>query len=123
MKKPLFFFISFFITAVIPALAAEVTYTGAAGRDPFALSVERRKAVEDIGAIEKSLRSLAVQGIVASASNPRAIINGKIYRIGNELLPGVRLTRIAKEGVYVTSGEKETLISRSIQPIKGKNTQ
>lgn len=116
-------FVTFFFFSAFPAQAAAVTYTGAEGRDPFSSLLEQKKMIEDPNLEEKKLRSLVVQGLVASAANPRAIINGKIYRVGNDLLPGIKVTRIQKEGVFVMIGEKETLLSRAIQPTKGKTAQ
>lgn len=101
----------------------EISYTGESGRDPFAMPFENRKVVESVDVDEKKLQALAVQGIVASSANPRAIVNGKIYQVGKELLPGVKITRIQKEGVFVMIGDKETLLSRVTQPTKGKTSQ
>ena len=102
--------------------AEEIRYTASGDRDPFASPVVQKKIFEDSGASEKKLQSLGVQGVVASVKNPRAIINGKIYRIGNEPMPGVRIVRIDKDGVLVMSGEKETLLRRPSPTIKGKKT-
>lgn len=117
-------FAVFLILLIVPAAqAAKIEYTGESGRDPFSSPFEQKRVVESAEANEKKLQTLVVQGIVASSSNPRAIVNGKIYRVGNELLPGVKVTRIEKEGVFVLSGEKETLLTRPIQPIKGKTAK
>ena len=102
--------------------AEEIRYTASGDRDPFASPVVQKKIFEDSGASEKKLQSLSVQGIVASVKNPRVIINGKIYRIGNEPIPGVRIARIDKDGILVMSGEKETLLRRPSPTIKGKKT-
>ena len=109
------------ILTAAPAQSAEIRYTGMSGRDPFAAPVDR-KTGEDPSAAEKKLRSFVIQGIVASADNPRALINGKIYRVGSELLPGAKITRIVKAGVFVMSGDKEILLGRSTPSIKGKVT-
>jgi len=106
-----------------PSQGAEVVYTGEGGRDPFAAPFENKKIVENPDINLKKMESLSVQGIVASAANPRAIVNGKIYRVGNDVLPGIKISRIEKEGVFVMVGEKETLLAKPIQPIKGKTAQ
>ena len=118
---------AFSLTALLlltaaPAQSAEVRYTGASGRDPFAAPFDRKSMGEDPNDSEKKLRTFVVQGVFASASNPRAFINSKIYRVGSELLPGAKITRIVKDGIFVTSGDKEILLNRSTPSLKGKIT-
>ncbi len=121
MNPMTFSLLALLLLTTAPAQSAEIRYTGMSGRDPFAAPLAR-KTGEDPSASEKKLRAFVVQGVVASAANPRALINGKIYRVGSELLPGAKITRIVKAGVYVTSGEKEILLSQPAPSIKGKMT-
>ena len=116
----------FFLTIVALLLgtnvqAAQVSYTAAGGRDPFAAPFVQKKSAEDPGAMETRLQSFTIQGVLASSKNPRAIINGKIYRVGNELASGIKITKISKEGVFVMIGGKETLINRAKPTTKGKS--
>ncbi len=101
-------------------LRAEVHYTASSLRDPFGGQPESQKPVDESLLVEKKLRTLIIQGVVASVKNPRAIINGKIYRVGSEPMPGIRIARIDKDGVYVMAGQKEVLLNRQTQTIKGK---
>ncbi len=117
------FLASALLFVAYPAQGAEVPYTAGDSRDPFATLLQRKKVAPGPEAGEHELRSLVVQGIVATPSNPRAIVNGKIYKIGSSILPGIRITRIEKEGLFVMIGEKETLLSRPTQPTKGKSAQ
>ncbi len=106
-----------------PAQSAEVGYTGGEGRDPFASLLEQKKIAGGADLEETGLRSVVVQGIIVSPSNPRAIVNGKIHKIGGAVMPGIKITRIEKEGVFVMLGEKEILLNRPAQQTKGKNAQ
>jgi hypothetical protein len=98
---------------------AEVRYTAASLRDPFGGQTDLTPKAEDPSAADRRVQSLLIQGMVASPKNPRAIINGKIYRVGSEPVPGVKITRIDKNGVYVQTGQKEVLLNPKTQPAKG----
>lgn len=104
------------------AQAGEVRYTGSALRDPFGGGAEAANKPDGFPAVENRLQALAIQGIVTSPGNPRAIISGKIYRVGGEPMPGIKITRIEKDGVYVLTEQKEVLLNlnRRTQTTKGK---
>lgn len=99
---------------------AEVRYTASSLRDPFGGQPDTHKKFDESSMVEKRLQALTIQGVVASAKNPRAIINGKIHRVGSEPSPGIRITRIDKDGVYVMAGQREVLLSKQVQNTKGK---
>lgn len=123
--KRLLLLMALFMSTAAASGWAEIKYTASSLRDPFARQIEApTKTPEDEpNVIEKKLLLLAVQGIVASPTNPRAIINGKIYRIGGEPMPGVKITKIVTNGVYVSTGQQEILLSRKTLPTsKGKMT-
>ena len=100
-----------FLSFETAALSAEVRYTGDSLRDPFSLTVVRRNpAVDEPALTETNLRGLTIQGILASVKDPRAIIDGKIHRVGSEVAPGAKIVRIEKNGITVLSGQKEILL-------------
>lgn len=121
MKRAAFLSIALCFCAALPA-QAEVKYTASLLRDPFALQMDAPKpGIDEPDGLVKKVLLWTVQGVVASQTNPRAIINGKIYRIGAEPIPGVKVTRIDKDGVYVSVGQKEVLLNRRAQTMsKGK---
>ena len=107
-------FIVFCLLTAVPA-HAEVRYTGAAVRDPFSADPSKQRrapAVDEATSIEKQLQTMTIEGLVASSKNPRAIINGKIYRIGEEIKPGLKIKHIDKSGVLLASSDKEMLLTQ-----------
>ena len=119
MRKAVLFVLIFLLGGA-HLLRAEVRYTASALRDPFGGQPDIQKPVDESALVEKRLQALTIQGVVASEKNPRAIINGRIYRVGSEPVPGVRITRIDKNGVYVMAGLREVLLNRQTQTTKGK---
>ncbi len=96
------------------AMAAEVHYTGSGLRDPFMRVRVSEKHEEETSRAEQRLRSLTIQGIFLSQTNPKAIINGKIYQEGGMLESG-KISKITKEGVTVQlDDKKEVFIEQKI---------
>ena len=109
--KLFFVLAALFLSFETVALGTEVRYTSDSLRDPFSLTVGRRSpAVDEPALTETNLRGLTIQGILASVKDPRAIIDGKIHRVGSEVAPGAKIVRIEKNGVTVLSGQKEILL-------------
>ncbi len=105
-----------FLISAAGAQAKEVVYTGGSYRDPFVGQVQE-KVADDTFKIEQKIRALAVQGVLLSAKNPRAIIGNKIYNVGSSLESG-KITRIDKDGVAVTVNGKEIIIEQKIRKAK-----
>ena len=101
------------MTGVVTASAAEMRYTGADLRDPF-VTLSQEKPVDEFLLVEQRLKSMNVEGLLLSPTNPRAIIGGKIYRIGSVLDVG-KISRIDKEGVAVTVNGREVVIEQKIR--------
>lgn len=115
-------FLALFLFPLATAWSAEaMQYTGAALRDPFAERVEKKVVADPAAVAEGRVRSLVVQGIVASPANPLVIINGKIYRVGAEAAPGIKIKTIDTNGVLVTVGEKDILLTQQSRIKKEKN--
>ena len=93
------------------AESAEVRYTGKTFRDPF-MDVTEIRPVDETSVMQQSIDSMNVQGILYSADNPVAIINGKIYRVGSRLGTG-QVVSIEKESVTITQGDKQFTIKQS----------
>ncbi len=86
----------------------EIKYTGSELRDPFSEKVVER--VDDSAQqAEQRIRSMVVQGMLISSSNPQAIINGKIYRVGSSIDAG-KITAIDKTGVTVSWDGRQIFI-------------
>jgi len=78
-----------------------VKYSADSLKDPFEVYSEKKKEQEPEAKLKaKPLPPLTVQGIIWGTPLPQAIINGKVLKIG-DMIDGVEITRIDKEGVEV----------------------
>ena len=93
------------------AQSAEVKYSGKALRDPF-MDTTEIKPVDDTAAVQQSIDSMSVQGVLYDIDNPVAIISGKIYHVGSPLGVG-KVARIEKEGVTISQNGKQFTIKQS----------
>ena len=111
LRSALFLFCAV-VLAAGQALAAETAqYTGKSLRDPFVDTTEVRPPDETVS-MQRSVSSMTVQGILYTAENPVAIIDGKIYRVGSRLGAG-QVVSIEKEGVTVSQNGKQFTIKQS----------
>ncbi len=92
--------------------ATAVEYTGRKYRDPFA---DPRQApisttsVDTAAQQERQLAATPVQGILYSTEQPKAIVGGKIVRVGSKVGPG-EVSRIDRDGVAVVFNNKEFVL-------------
>jgi len=121
----------FCITLLLATFAqgAQVEYTAKMLRDPFIEEVKEISAKEmeeatalaeaqaETRAMEESIDTLAVEGIVHSIKNPVAIINGQIYRVGSHLGSGV-VVKIEKEGVTISMSDKQFTLKQTLKKKK-----
>lgn len=107
----IFFAFFVFFPVAGSAQGEEAHYTGKAFRDPF-MDASETKPADDNVALQQSINSMTVQGILYAMENPVAIINGKIYRVGSRLGAG-QIVRIEKEGVTLSQGGKQFTIKQS----------
>ena len=87
---------------------AEIRYTAGSLRDPFSEQYAE-KPVDEGALLEESLKKMDVQGMVLSGQNTYAIINGKIYHVGN-MLGAAKIVNIDKTGVTASYRNKQILI-------------
>lgn len=107
-KMPGFLFFCGVLLLSNSAQGAESQYTAKMLRDPFTEAAENISA-DDTIAMEQSMDTLVVEGILSAMNNPVAIINGKIYHVGSWLGPG-QVVQIEKEGVTLSvKGKRFTL--------------
>jgi hypothetical protein len=104
----------FFYSVAVTSFAEEVRYTGAAFRDPFGGQARPNPADNNNARLDQQIKSMTIQGLLLAGKNSRAIIDGRIYRIGSVLGAG-RVTRIDQDGVTITINGKETIIKPKIR--------
>ncbi len=87
-----------------------VEYTATGLKDPFRL-FQAPKETKKLEAIDIPVNppELNISGLVWGAENPQAIINGKVFRIG-DTIENARIESIGKNGVVVAfQGKKFTI--------------
>ncbi|MCG3176040.1 MAG: hypothetical protein MOGMAGMI_00978 [Candidatus Omnitrophica bacterium] len=91
-----------------PSSAAQ--YTGRAHRDPFDETTSVSSVKDEIGAM-----GLTLEGVVWNTAEPRAIVSGKIVKIGGRL-NGIEILDISREGVKMRyKGQEFYLRKRKIK--------
>lgn len=85
----------------------EVKYNAGSFRDPFSASDDSKQdIVQEAGSGQQdkgAFPSLDIQGLIWGGEFPQAIINNKVFKVGDEV-DGMKITEIAKDGVTVLSG-------------------
>ncbi len=94
-------------TALRPP-AAE--YKASAVRDPFKAKALDIKKFNETPVDKRPLPKLNVQGLVWGGNTPQAIIDNKVVKIG-DIIQGMRIVAITKEGVTVNLDKEEYIIS------------
>ncbi|MEI8176961.1 MAG: hypothetical protein WCG78_08855 [Candidatus Omnitrophota bacterium] len=96
-----------------PREGGEIKYTGKENRDPFDNEKVKQKkeviAAVDIRPIVFPDRDFQISALIWDAKRPQAIINNKIVNIGDAVGAG-QVTRIEKQGVYLSYEGREVLI-------------
>ena len=94
-----------------PAFAA-VRYDGKGLRDPFSdpmdLLTPIKKDTPDFD-IQGAVNSLKLEGVLYGTAHPRAIINGKIYALGDNLGTW-KVMRVEKDNVVFSVNGKEYIL-------------
>lgn len=92
----------------------KIEYTSQYLRDPFQspgeIEEERRKKGRDKPIVPPTLPSLQVQGMVWNSKMPQTIINNQVLTIG-DIIEGVEILDIRREGVYVLFGESQYILT------------
>ena len=95
-----------------------VEYSADALKDPFVEYGKQQAPVSETAAPVKPLPAMSVQGIVWGGPVPQAIINGKVFKLGDNINEA-KITGINKEGVELFYGGREYLLS---SPANGGQT-
>ncbi len=94
---------------------AAVEYTGSAGRDPFGIGSTETSNAGATAVKAPPIASLKLDGIVWGGFEPRAIINGKMVKAGDQV-SGFEIVEIKKDGVRLSrDGEEQILPQKSGQ--------
>ena len=91
----------------------QLEYTTGNLRDPFEpepFEEEEEEALMNQTTSQSKLPFLSIQGIVWGSGLPQAIINNQVVKIG-DLIKGVRVVDISKEGVTVFYEGRQQLIA------------
>ena len=60
---------------------------------------------------EVALPNIVVQGVITGGSFPQAIINGKVVKIGDTVIEGIKIVNIEKNGITIFYGDKQVKIA------------
>ena len=93
------------------ALWAGVEYKAKGLRDPFGGVASAPSVPEKSEAGEEVISALEIQGLMVGGSEPLAIVNGQVVKVGSKLKVG-EVGRISKEGVVVLFHGKEFILKR-----------
>lgn len=85
-------------------------YEGKRYRDPFKSLMPGKVSKEKTGEVA-SAPKLLLEGLLWNAVPPRAILSGEVVEAG-DILQGVEVLRISKEGVTVRQSGVEFFLSR-----------
>lgn len=100
------------VVIILSLLAKKVEYTSQDGRDPFQSPFEMEGGLATTtGRVDVS--NLEVQGMVWGSTNPQAIINNTVVKIG-EAVDGAQVLDIRKEGVYILYGGKQYILRPTV---------
>ncbi len=89
-----------------------VTYAAQDLRDPFKMVFDEDKnSPNGPAAVEVPLPELTVQGVIWGTGTPQAIINNKVVKVGDTVVPGVRVIDISKEAITVFFGTRNYTLS------------
>ncbi|NQV03868.1 MAG: hypothetical protein HQ532_00055 [Candidatus Omnitrophica bacterium] len=91
----------------VPKEEVKVAYTVLSDRDPFRSPLEKEGNEETVD-IDVTLPSMTFQGMVWSSRRPQAIIDDKVYEIGDVIIIGsgetadeVKIKDIDKKGIHL----------------------
>ena len=88
------------LAAYIQVDTANAEYTVGDLRDPFKSYLPKSSFSKTSSTIVKELSKLNLSGIMWGKDMPLAIINGKVYKIGDAIL-GIKIVEINKHGVLL----------------------
>jgi len=90
----------------------KIEYKSEKLREPFQEEKIETKEQPQVQIETGPLPTLQIQGIVWGGSIPQAIINSKVFRVG-DTIEGVRITDINKKGVTVFFGNRQYNLTTS----------
>ncbi len=93
-------FMSLFLLAYIYVSIANAEYNAGELRDPFKSYLPESNLSKTSSTILKELSKLDLSGIMWGEDMPLAIINGKVYKVGDAIL-GINIVEINKQGVLL----------------------
>lgn len=97
-------------SAFVCASARAVEYTGKDYRDPFGVSGSAANLKDEIASMR-----LTLEGVLWNTTEPRAIVSGKIVKVGGTL-NGIEILDIGREGVKMRyKGQEFYLRKRKIR--------
>ena len=110
MKRKINLILLFLILFIgINAVYAEFQYTGSELRDPFKSYLPKTEIGKTRAAISQELGKLHLTGVIWGGDLPLAIINDKVYRVGESIL-GIKIIEINKTGVLLQYKEETYIL-------------
>ncbi|MDP8252839.1 MAG: hypothetical protein P9X27_00345 [Candidatus Kaelpia aquatica] len=107
--KILMIIIAVILLVSIQVYASEIEYSGGNFRDPFKSYLPESNLLRPTSSTVKGLSQLQLSGIMWGEGMPLAIINGKVYKIGDAIL-GTKIIEINKQGVLLKYREESFIL-------------
>jgi len=93
----------------INATYAQFEYIGSKLRDPFKSYLPETEIGRSRAAVSLQLGKLHLTGVIWGGKLPLAIINDKVYRVGDSIL-GIKIIEINKTGVLLQYKEETYIL-------------
>ena len=110
MKRKINLILLFLVLFVgISTVYAQFKYIGDGERDPFKCYFPKTEIGKTRATVSRELGKLHLAGVIWGGKMPLAIINDKIYRVG-ESLSGIKIIEINKTGVLLKYKEETYIL-------------
>ena len=110
MKRKINLILVFLILLIgTNVIYAQFEYTGNELRDPFKSYLPKTEIGKTRATVSRELGKLHLTGVIWGGKMPLAIINDKIYRVGESIL-GIKIIEINKTGVLLKYKEETYIL-------------
>jgi hypothetical protein len=107
--KRLTVILSLFLSMYTAINIVSAEYTASDLRDPFKSFLPKTSVSRSSSVILREISRLDLSGIMWGEDLPLAIINGKVYKVGDSI-SGIKIVEISKQGVLLKYQEESFIL-------------